>query len=343
MKKSERIEKLSLWGHALGALVDEIESAGDHSENPLHRVMIQAKNANAWFSTENILRSMKAHVSWLEKVNLEIWVANYPALETASGNKKVAIIMAGNIPAVGFHDLLSVLISGHSPVIKCASDDKFLLPFYIEVLKKISPEWTEMISVQERFTDIDAVIATGNNNSSRYFDYYFGKYPHIIRKNRNSVGILKGDETEADFVNLGEDIFAYFGLGCRNVSKLYVPMGYNFNSFFNAMEKYSELMNHNKFMNNYDYHRALYLLNSEQFLTNNFLLLREAAPIATPVSVLHFDYYEDEKKLEETLKSEEKNIQCIVGGKYLPFGTSQQPRLDEYADGVDTLEFLIGI
>nr|MBP6512784.1 acyl-CoA reductase [Bacteroidia bacterium] len=341
MKKSERIEKLSLWGHALGALVDEIESAGDHSENPLHRVMIQAKNANAWFSTENILRSMKAHVSWLEKANLEIWVANYPALETASGNKKVAIIMAGNIPAVGFHDLLSVLISGHSPVIKCASDDKFLLPFYIEVLKKISPEWTEMISVQERFTDIDAVIATGNNNSSRYFDYYFGKYPHIIRKNRNSVGILKGDETEADFVNLGEDIFAYFGLGCRNVSKLYVPMGYNFNSFFNAMEKYSELMNHNKFMNNYDYHRALYLLNSEQFLTNNFLLLREAAPIATPVSVLHFDYYEDEKKLEETLKSEEKNIQCIVGGKYLPFGTSQQPRLDEYADGVDTLEFLL--
>ncbi len=193
MKKSERIEKLSLWGHALGALVDEIESAGDHSENPLHRVMIQAKNANAWFSTENILRSMKAHVSWLEKTNLERWVANYPTLESANGNKKVAIIMAGNIPAVGFHDLLSVLISGHSPVIKCASDDKFLLPFYIEVLKKISPEWTEMISVQERFTDIDAVIATGNNNSSRYFDYYFGKYPHIIRKNRNSVGILKGD------------------------------------------------------------------------------------------------------------------------------------------------------
>ncbi|MBK7682571.1 MAG: acyl-CoA reductase [Bacteroidetes bacterium] len=343
MKKSERIEKLSLWGHALGALVDEIESAGDHSRNPLHRVMTQAKNANAWFSTENILRSMNAHVSWLEKANLEKWVANYPALETVSGNKKVGIIMAGNIPAVGFHDLLSVLISGHSPVIKCASDDKFLLPFYIEVLKKISPEWADMISVQERFTDIDAVIATGNNNSSRYFDYYFGKYPHIIRKNRNSVGILKGDETETDFVNLGEDIFAYFGLGCRNVSKLYVPMGYNFNSFFNAMEKYSELMNHNKFMNNYDYHRALYLLNSEQFLTNNFLLLREAEPIATPVSVLHFDYYEDEKKLEETLKSEEKNIQCIVGGKYLPFGTSQQPRLDEYADGVDTLEFLIGI
>ena len=217
------------------------------------------------------------------------------------------------------------------------------MPFYIEVLQKISPDLAGVISVQERFTDIDAVIATGNNNSSRYFDYYFGKYPHIIRKNRNSVGILKGDETDADFINLGEDIFSYFGLGCRNVSKLYVPMGYNFNSFFNAMEKYSELMNHNKFMNNYDYHRALYLLNSEQFLTNNFLLLREAAPIATPVSVLHFEYYEDEKKLEETLKSDEKNIQCIVGGRYLPFGTSQQPRLDEYADGVDTLEFLMGI
>ncbi|MBK9636700.1 MAG: acyl-CoA reductase [Bacteroidetes bacterium] len=343
MKKYERIEKLSLWGHALGALVDEIESAGDHSENPLQYVMNQAKNANAWFTTENILRSMKAHVSWLGKANLERWVANYPALDTSNGNKKVGIIMAGNIPAVGFHDLLSVLISGNSPVIKCSSDDKFILPFYIEILQKISAELAGVISVQERFTDIDAVIATGNNNSSRYFDYYFGKYPHIIRKNRNSVAILKGDETETDFINLGEDIFSYFGLGCRNVSKLYVPMGYNFNSFFNAMEKYSELMNHNKFMNNYDYHRALYLLNSEQFLTNNFLLLREAEPIATPVSVLHFDYYEDEKKLEEMLKLEEKNIQCIVGGKYLPFGTSQQPRLDEYADGVDTLEFLMGI
>lgn len=343
MKKSERIEILSVWGNAIGALVDELESEGDHSKNPFQREMVQAKNANAWFTFDNIIRAAKAHVSWLEKSNLESWAAQYPEIDAIKEKKKVGIIMAGNIPAVGFHDLLSVLMSGHFPVIKCSSDDKFILPFYMEVLKKISSDLAKTISLEERFTNIDAVIATGSNNSSRYFDYYFGKYPHIIRKNRNSVAILNGDEKEADFINLGNDIFSYFGLGCRNVSKLYVPMEYNFNSFFEAIERFSELLNHNKFMNNYDYHRALYLLNSEQFLTNNFLLLREAAPIATPVSVLHFEYYEDEKKLEETLKSKEKNIQCIVGGKYLPFGTSQQPRLDEYADGVDTLEFLINL
>ncbi|MBK7963924.1 MAG: acyl-CoA reductase [Bacteroidetes bacterium] len=343
MKKSERIEILSVWGNAIGALVDELESAGNHSENPLQRVLVLAKNANAWFTFDNIIRSLKAHVAWLEKSNLERWATQYPEIDSLKVKKRVGIIMAGNIPAVGFHDLLSVLMSGHSPVIKCSSDDKFLLPFYIEVLRKISLDMAKTISVEERFTDIDAVIATGNNNSSRYFDYYFGRYPHIIRKNRNSVGILKGDETESDFTNLGNDIFSYFGLGCRNVSKLYVPMDYNFNSFFQAIESFSELLNHNKFMNNYDYHRALYLLNSESFLTNNFLLLREASSIATPVSVLHFDYYEDEKSLEETLRAEQENIQCIVGGKYLPFGTSQQPRLDEYADGVDTLKFLMGI
>lgn len=341
MKKSERIEILSVWGNAIGALVDELESAGDHTDNPFQRVMVQAKNANAWFTFDNIIRSAKAHVVWLEKNNLERWTAHYPEINSLKAQKKVGIIMAGNIPAVGFHDLLSVLVSGHLPVIKCSSDDKFLIPFYVDVLKKISPDLANSISVAERFTDIDAVIATGSNNSSRYFDYYFGKYPHIIRKNRNSVAVLRGDEKEADFVNLGNDIFSYFGLGCRNVSKLYVPKEYNFNSFFQAIERFSDLLNHNKFMNNYDYHRALYLLNNESFLTNNFLLLREASSIATPVSVLHFDYYLDEKSLEETLKAEQENIQCIVGGKHLPFGTSQQPELDEYADGVDTLEFLI--
>jgi hypothetical protein len=343
MKKSERIEILSVWGNALGALVEELESAGDHIENPFHRVMAQAKNANAWFTFDNIIRATKAHVAWLNKNKLERWAAQYPEIDALKVKKKVGIIMAGNIPGVGFHDLLSVLMSGHLPVIKCSSDDKFILPFYIDVLKKISPELAGTISVEERFADIDAVIATGSNNSARYFDYYFGKYPHIIRKNRNSVGVLTGDEREADFVNLGNDIFSYFGLGCRNVSKIYVPADYNFNPFFGAIERFSDLLGHNKFMNNYDYHRALYLLNNESFLTNNFLLLREAQPIATPVSVLHYEYYADEKSLAETFKAEQENIQCIVGGKYLPFGTSQQPGLDDYADGVDTMKFLMGL
>lgn len=343
MKISERVDVLCLFGHALGALVDELEASGGNTESPLKRMLIHAKNANAWFTEENVLRSIKAYVSWLERTNLENWIAAYQALATYKGSKKIGIIMAGNIPAVGFHDLLSVLISGNDAVVKCASDDQYILPFYVEVLRKISPELAQKISVQERFTIIDAVIATGNNNSARYFEYYFGKYPHIIRKNRNSVAVLTEMEGEDDFIRLGEDIFNYFGLGCRNVSKLYVPKGYNFNAFFNAIEQFSELMNHNKFMNNYDYHRALYLLNSEPFLTNNFLLVREAAPIATPVSVLHYEYYEDMLSVKKKLEAEESSIQCVVGEGYLPFGTSQQPRLDEYADRVDTLQFLMGI
>jgi len=343
MKKSEQIEILSLWGHALGALIEANGSSQAGEESPLSILIRHAHAKNAWFTPDNILRSMKAHVKWLEKENLQKWMSKYERSSPIEKQKNIGIIMAGNIPAVGFHDLLSVLASGHKAIIKCSSDDEVLIPFYIEVLKNISAEMASRCSIQPRFTDIDAVIATGNNNSSRYFDYYFGKYPHIIRKNRNSIAIFSGEESENNFIHLGNDLFSYFGLGCRNVSKLYVPKNYNFNFFFEAIERYNELMNHNKYMNNYDYHRALYLLNDESFLTNNFLILREASSIATPVSILHYEYYENESSLQKTLNEQSESIQCIVGKNHLAFGSSQCPGIDDYADGVDTMAFLLSL
>jgi hypothetical protein len=280
----------------------------------------------------------------LNKILLEVWVNNYH--DDLSDNpevKKVGIIMAGNIPAVGFHDLLCVLISGHKAVIRNSSDDAVLIPFLVEVLLNIAPDFANQIEFTQRISDIDAVIATGSNNSARYFDYYFAKYPSIIRRNRNSVAVLSGQETADDFRALGNDIFDYFGLGCRNVAKLYVPRGYVFDPFFALIEERASLMEHNKYMNNYDYHRALFLLDGIPFLTNNFLILRENEPLATPVSVVHYEFYDEINTLEEQLKSKSDEIQCRVGLNGLPFGSSQQPGLMDYADGVDVLQWLTGL
>ncbi|MBL7923040.1 MAG: acyl-CoA reductase [Bacteroidia bacterium] len=342
MKINERIEGLAMWGHALSALLDEYETEGSDDGNPLRNIVQEACRQNPWFTAGNCLRALKAIAHWLEKDQLMRWAGKYDQLRfEATVPKRVGLVMAGNIPAVGFHDLLSTLISGNIAVVKCSSDDSVMIPFLTEVLLKVAPSFAGRIVISKRLEDIDAVIATGSNNTSRYFDYYFRRYPHIIRKNRNSVAILRGDESDADLRNLAEDIFSYFGLGCRNVSKLYVPAGYVFDRFFRAMEPYGDLMQHNKYMNNLDYHSALYLLNNEKFLTNNFLLLREHPALATPVSVVHYEVYANEEELSAKLEAERDAIQCIVGGDYLPFGTSQQPGLADYADGIDTVEFLM--
>jgi hypothetical protein len=239
-----------------------------------------------------------------------------------------------------------VLLSGHDLQAKLSSDDKFLLPAVAEALCEMEPRFRERISfVDEKISGIDAVIATGSNNSSRYFEYYFSRYPHIIRKNRNSAAVLTGEETVKDLRLLGEDIFRYFGRGCRNVSKLFVPAGYNFNPFFEAIFPFKEVLQNNKYANNYEYNRTIYLMGKEKIYDNNFLLLKEDIGIHSPVAVVYVEYYQDRESLLSRLQMDRADIQCIVSGAALPgvipFGTAQHPALWDYADRVDTLKFLL--
>jgi hypothetical protein len=257
------------------------------------------------------------------------------------------LILAGNIPLVGFHDVLSVLASGHHALIKSSTQDARLIKKVLERLIAIEPAFEGSFTFVERLENFDAVIATGSNNTSRYFEYYFGKVPHIIRKNRNSVAVLTGDETTEQLYLLGHDIFDYFGLGCRNVSKLFVPKGYDLIKFFEAIEPYNSIINHHKYNNNYDYNKSIYLVNRDTHLDNSFLLLKEDKSFTSPLAVLFFEYYEDIESLEELLKQENAHIQCIVselplntGNQVVTFGQSQHPQLWDYADGVDTMDFL---
>jgi len=270
------------------------------------------------------------------------WLQPYEGLLKKNHPPKIiGIINAGNIPLVGFHDFLCVILSGNKYLGKNSSDDPYLMPFVTEKLLHIEPKLEGRISFTERLAGFDAVIATGSNNSARYFEYYFGKYPHIIRMNRNAVAVLKGDETEEDFKNLGRDIFQYFGLGCRNVSKLFIPKNYELKKIFEGIESCSCVSQHNKYMNNHDYNNAVYLLKKINFLDNGFLLLKEDEAIASPISVLYYEFYDDMKSLKQKLETEKEKIQCIAGKDFIPFGKAQQPQLWDYADGVDTMNFLL--
>jgi hypothetical protein len=250
--------------------------------------------------------------------------------------------MAGNVPLVGFHDFLSVLITGNNVLAKLSSNDTQLLPFLANYLISIEPEFKDCISFSEKkLTNFDAVIATGSNNTARYFDYYFGKYPHIIRKNRNSVAILTGNETPQQLEALANDVFRYFGLGCRNVSKIFIPENYDFDTFFNGMFSWKELINNNKYIDNYDYNKAVYLMSKMNLLDNEFLLLKHDEEYASPISVVFYEFYKDLDKLNNKLSEESEHIQCIISEEHIPFGTAQTPNLWDYADGVDTVAFLL--
>jgi hypothetical protein len=341
MTIQQRISALSKWGSALQALIDDLP---ENPENPLFKAIVQAKNKNAWFVKSNSINALKEICNLLESNSLNKLLKAYIELEKGVvAPKVIGIVMAGNIPLVGFHDLLCVLVSGHKAKVRLSSDDSVLIPAITEILFEMYPEFKNQVEFVSRLSGMDAVIATGSNNTARYFDYYFGKYPSLIRKNRNSVAVLSGQESDEDLKNLGHDIFDYFGLGCRNVSKVYVPEGYSFNPFFEAIESYSSLMEHNKYMNNYDYHRALFLLDGIPFLTNNFLIVRENEAYATPVSVLHYEYYSSLNDLELKLASDKELIQCRVGVTGLPFGFAQQPDILDYADGVDTMQWLLSL
>ena len=305
----------------------------------------QFKNAhhhNGWFTEENMLFAFKNWADLLKTENLENWTAAY-SLEKSKG-KNIAVITAGNIPLVGFHDFLSVLISGNSITVKQSSNDANLLPLFAKYLEFVEPDYKGKISfTKDRIDQFDAVIATGSNNTARYFDYYFGQYPNIIRKNRNSVAVLSGEETKEDLKNLGEDIFRYFGLGCRSVSKLFVPKNYNFDPFFQQIYHFSYLMEYKKYENNYTYNKAVYLMSKFQLLENGFLILKEDYGYSSPIGSLFYEYYETQEELQIKLNSERENIQCVVGNGQIcdiPFGKTQTPSLNDYADGIDTLDFL---
>jgi hypothetical protein len=326
---------------------------GEQFKNPqsnfnthLKEVINLVKQENQWFTNDSVLKAISTWADLLNEENLSNWLNNY-TLNTIKSPATIAIIMAGNIPLVGFHDFLCVLISGNKALIKPSSDDKILINLVIKTIVEINPKIKDKIEIVDgAIKNIDAIIATGSNNSARYFDYYFGKYPNIIRKNRNSVAILSGNESESDLKFLAKDIFNYYGLGCRNVSKLFVPQNYNFNQFFESIFEFGEVINHNKYGNNYEYNRAVYLMNSVPLLDNNFLLLKEDESLSSPIGVLFYEFYSEIEQVKNKIRNNSDKIQCVVCDKNINFtnsvnfGESQQPGLLDYADGVDVMDFL---
>lgn len=305
-----------------------------------------AKEHNGWFTDENILFSLNSWSNALTDNNIKQFIKNYHFKDLEA--KKVAIIMAGNIPLVGFHDFFCVLLSGHDVVVKQSSNDKHILPFLVKYLEHVTPEFKGKISFTEgKIEAFDAVIATGSDNTARYFEYYFKSKPSIIRKNRNSVAILTGDETDEQLAQLSNDIFRYYGLGCRNVSKLFVPKDYNFESFFKAMYAWNPIINQAKYANNYDYNKAVYLMSEFDMLENGFLMIKEDSSYASPIATVFYEYYESINDLTKKLEIDSEKIQCIVSdgvfANEIAFGNTQNPNLWDFADGVDTLAFLLKI
>ncbi|SCY20396.1 Acyl-CoA reductase (LuxC) [Flavobacterium anhuiense] len=307
-----------------------------------------SQSHNGWYTPEQVYFSIQSWAEALTKENIDKWLSAYSfdSAQDDKNGKTVALILAGNIPLVGFHDFLSVLITGNKALIKTSSNDQHLLPFLAKYLIAVDENLKDSITfVEGKLENFDAVIATGSNNTSRYFEYYFKDKPSIIRKNRNSAAILTGKETNEDLEALGEDIFRYFGLGCRNVSKLYVPKNYSFDAFFQAMFKYQDVIHYEKYANNYDYNKAVFLMSNFKLLDNGFLTLKEDSSYASPISSVFYEYYENLDELEKRLQEDTDQIQCIVSNNLTPnsiaFGETQKPQLWDYADNVDTITFLL--
>ena len=300
----------------------------------------RAGRENGWFIPEFVEMAAKNIAgSYLQKEALQSWVNSYQLQAVNPKPQIIGIVMAGNIPLVGFHDFLSVFISGHKAIIKLSSKDNVLIKHLIEKLVEWDIEVKKLVEFSEMLKGCDAYIATGSNNSSRYFEYYFGKYPHIIRRNRTSVAVLTGEEMTADLEKLADDVYLYFGLGCRNVTKIYVPANYDFVPLLEAFRKYSYLADHFKYKNNYDYNLALHLLNKKYYMTNGSILLIEDAAIFSPISQLNYEFYNGNDDLTARFPAAQ-DLQCVVGKSFMPFGGAQSPSISEYADGVDTLKFL---
>ena len=330
-------EKLIIAFHKLSDFLN-------HPSDEFNNLIESAPNHNAWFQPQEVRRSLSSLQEMLNLADLEQW---FKQIKVSDTPKNVGLILAGNIPAVGFHDVISVLATGNIALIKLSSSDSQLLPALLKQLVTFEPLLEERIVYTERLKGFDAIIATGSNNSSRYFDYYFGKVPNIIRKNRNSIAILDGKESVTEIQSLGHDIFDYFGLGCRNVSKMYLPGGYEIKNFFEPLEEYQPIINHFKYNNNYDYNKSIYLVNTVTHFDNGFLLLKEDEGLSSPLAVLYYEFYTSLEELNANLAAKQNDIQCVVTNKSLKldtgivtFGQSQHPRLWDYADNVNTITFL---
>ena len=310
-----------------------------------HQIKL-AEEHNGWFTKANIVFALHGWSKQLTESNVSTWISKYTF--NINNPKTIAIIMAGNIPLVGFHDFLSVLIAGQKVLVKQSSNDKHLLPFLAKYLEHIEAEFKNRITfTEDKLENYDAVIATGSDNTARYFEYYFKNKPSIIRKNRNSVAILTGKETDLELEALSEDIFRYYGLGCRNVSKLFVPRNYDFQGFFKGMYHWNSIINKHKYANNYDYNKAVYLMSEFEMLENGFLMIKEDKSYSSPIATLFYEYYDSEDELKELLKENSDQIQCVVAKGILEneikFGQTQLPNLWNYADNVDTITFSLKI
>jgi hypothetical protein len=316
------------------------------TENPieLQEVIHKTYVYNTWFTKENTQQVLQnIAFEFLNEEKLRNWISTYHLPNSIYHSNTIAIVAAGNIPMVAFHDILCVLISGNNLQLKLSEKDKFLLPFILDKLVDFEPDFKDKISIQFKLEKFDAIIATGSNNTAKHFEYYFGKYKNIIRRNRNSIGILYDNETLEDIEKLGNDVFDYFGLGCRNVSKIFVPIDFDLMSLKEGFSKHIEVNQHNQYMNNLDYQRTLYLMNQTPLVDIDFVNITENKSLHSPISCLHVERYETIDEVNNFIIDERENIQCIVGKDYLDFGKSQQPTLSDYADNVDTMKFILGI
>jgi hypothetical protein len=333
MTLEERIAAFSNLGNRLQDLEEEEKN----------RIFNHAKQENAWFTKDNCERALNNICLFLQPSVLSNWLKNYPLKN--STEKSVGIAMAGNIPLVGFHDLLCVLLSGHKLKAKLSSQDTVLMNFVIDELKKIEPRFVGAIGIEERLKQLDALIATGSDNTARYFEYYFRNVPHLIRKNRSSCAVIMGEESDEELTVLGHDVFDYFGLGCRNVSKVFLPDGFDIKRIMRAWEVYNMLAQHHKYANNYTYQRAILLVNMLPFFDNGSIILSQNTSLVSPIAVVYYEFYQHLDDLREKLSRHTEKIQCIVSAngwynKGVAFGQSQKPRIDDYADAVDTMSFL---
>lgn len=306
-------------------------------------IINRAHRENGWFIPEFIQLSIENITNnYLHPDQIHSLIKHYNIPSELPAEKTVGLVLAGNIPLVGFHDFLSVFLSGHRQMIKPSSKDSVLLNHLANLLYNWDDEVRTLVTFSDMLKGADAYIATGSNTTSRYFDYYFKKYPHIIRRNRTSVAILSGDETPEELSALADDVYQYFGLGCRNVTKINVPEGYDFVPLLDSFNKYHHLADHNKYRNNYDYQLALLIINKQYYMTNGSIILREDPSPFSAISRLNFEYYSDRQKVVEDL-AHNPDIQCVVGRDNVPFGNAQRPFITDYADGIDTLQFLLAL
>lgn len=327
------------------------EQLANMTADEMEEACWRGQSHNGWFTEDSIKRAFKGLIAYLQPEALRGLISEYDFSEKEENPKTVGVVMAGNIPMVGVHDFICVLLSGHKIQAKPSSQDPYLIKEVVaKRLIEIEPQFAAFISFEERMNHVDALIATGSDNSARYFHHYFKDKPHIIRKNRTGVAVLTGKETKEELQGLAEDITAYFGLGCRNISKIFSPKGYDFTELLYTLETYGQknLDASHKYANNYDYNKSIFLVNRVAHLDNGSVMLRESKDLVSPISVLHYETYDSLVALEGTLLANEEKIQCVVGhqgvvARAIPFGQAQHPSISDYADGVDTLEFLASL